>query len=328
MPPPRFPLGWSERVRATFGRLYGTRPAPRSTGVAEAIPAPRGLPLHTYYEARLVEEVDVRVHAPISTNGLEHRLAAETGPHDNEIFADIEAATGATVRRGGTGIVSIQAPMQISQIRPEGIPVSEWELQRQRERIRAEEDQRIFDIMDRVAAEGFDIQESRLVREVRDDQGRVTDLVPDRITDFSFVAQPTDPGTHIRQTIETIQRLGTAHERPHAEYSQVPVGRIYATSDPEFVGRMPGRREIPILPPEEPQGVSGIQGRRVMMPLFEIAANPSISLESIQRRRFDIMDRGAPRNTRASEQAANIFAALIASKAPMPVEPPDDRPEV
>ena len=204
---------------------------------------------------------------------------------------------------------SVQAPLQISHLIPQPLQARSEAEQHMAAQIMAAEDQAIFDILDRIGQEGFDYQESRAIREVRDPSGRITELIPDRIIDVSFVSEPTDPSTRIRP------------------------GEIYVRGEPGFFGRMPVRTELPArgapvgFAAYEEVGIGIVNpgARRVTMPEFEIASNPTIQLGDIQARRFDMLERGFDR--KAVLMATVVWEAVLAAKRLPTVTPPETRPE-
>lgn len=99
-------------------------------------------------------------------------------------------------------------------------------------------------------------------------------------------------------------------------YVTAPVDpRTIATPSMGATVPFPARTELTVLPADEPRGAPlglvmheavgmavmnprgiervNLQARRVQFPMFEIQQSPSISLEAIQQRRFDLIDRNA-----------------------------------
>jgi len=195
---------------------------------------------------------------------------------------------------------SIQAPLQVSQVTPRPLDYRTAAEAHMAQQIMAEEDQRIFDVLDRIAQEGS--------------------FEGPGFMDVSLVREPTDPHAHLRP------------------------GQVYVASEPEWVGRFPVRIERTVLPADPPRpplgftmeeqpgiGVvnpSAIRGRRVVMPEFEISSNPSISLEAVQRRRFDLIFRGERIQSAAVQAATSVWFAFLASRQAPPVELPTTPMEI
>jgi hypothetical protein len=76
-----------------------------------------------------------------------------------------------------------------------------------------------------------------------------------------------------------------------------------------------------------PSATNQIRGRRVQVPLFEIASNPTIRLDGLRSRAFDLYDR-VPGTTRAArEHALPIWEAFMASKKSIAKTSLNDAPQ-
>jgi len=218
---------------------------------------------------------------------------------------------------GSSGVIaSVQAPLQVSQVIPQPLnrrtPAEEYrdavaELDAEEHmvaQIMAEEDRRIFDTLDAIAAGGFE----------------------------------SNPDTRVRP----VQLADLEQAREFLEQHAFPPGAMYVASEPEFVGRMPVRSELTVLgadPPRAPLGFAAYEepgiglvnpaaARRVTMPTFEIASNPTIRLEDVQARRFDLMDRGRTPDRKAVLMASVIWESFLASRFSQRVEEGPDEPSV
>lgn len=170
--------------------------------------------------------------------------------------------------------------------------------------IAAEEDQRIFDALDTIASEGF---------------------TP------SFVETSADP----RAIVRPLTREDLVGARELIERHPIPPGNVVVLADPEFVGQIPLRQELTVLPADEPRptrlgfavservggavvnprGIARLQGQRVMVPEFEVVSNPTVRLDDIRSRRFNLIDRTGW--SEASQAAASLWFAVVEAKVPL-----------
>lgn len=69
------------------------------------------------------------------------------------------------------------------------------------------------------------------------------------------------------------ENLGEFFEASHVESPALRTGQVYVATEPEYVGRLP----------DQP---------RVQVPMFEMYSNPTIRVDDVRRRRFDLINRG------------------------------------
>lgn len=192
-------------------------------------------------------------------------------------------------------------------------------IQRMAQSIQEEEDRRIFDAIDAIAAT----------------EGRTPPRAAPSFIEPSYVMAPAHRGvvdlSVVRDPIDPRTRL---FNREDLDRAMLRPGEVVAVSDPEFVGQMPIRQELQVLPADEPQAPLGFSvserpgvgvvnaraARRVTMPFFEIASNPTVRLDDIRQRRFDLIDRAG--GSRLLGPAETLWTAFLAAKlAPEPVLP-------
>ena len=227
------------------------------------------------------------------------------GPVDFEapLAEEVQAASERILAGiGGTGILSLWGPMQVSRLYEPNVPLLDREALRLREQAMTAEDERIFAALDAaVASEG--------------PPGQVHLFTPGELVgpfqarrEIPIVAPPTGPGGgvpygYVPEPGIMDWSLVAAPTDPHA---RLTAGHVYPESDPEGVGR--GVVNL--------RGLDRIQGRRVTVPLFEIVEIPSIHLGEIQERRFNMHAPSCKLSPDTKTAVSEILAALYATKKP------------
>lgn len=145
-----------------------------------------------------------------------------------------------------------------------------------------------------------------------------------------------------RRIFEALDAVG--RDPDYVPMRPLPPGEVYVAGPGEYVGSLPPRPDLPFMAHEQigmavinPRGLERLEVRRVQMPEFEIASNPTIRLDDIRQRRFDLIDRTPPPPVQEMTPAEmekvaiiirrTFWERLLASTDEYPPIPPLSLPE-
>jgi hypothetical protein len=219
----------------------------------------------------------------------EHRPNGDPGTFNREALRTLrDEIERRPLRAGGLGIPYFQAPLQISRLTPQPLPLQSEVDRHNAESIRAAEDEEIFRRLDEVAA-GREFVVTGMRTEFPPGSPVVVEDVPFHTPDH----RPEGVRLPLRGRPEHLITVDDAGFGPPNENGDV----------------FPLRQELTVLGPDVPRdgptlgwtvrerpGIAVInpnimRGQRVTVPEFEIAANPTVHMADIKARRFDMLDR-------------------------------------